>query len=262
MARPDRFIALLLAGVLCAAPALGYIVYLKDGSRLIAKEKYTISGPNAIIILQNGAQTMIAASEIDVATTEEINKTNPGSAMVLEGGKVTDLPQATPPPTQTRLKDLINNQTIGLRTLPESRRPKERSNAAGSAPKTLAGYEDFAHLARAPYNATEIAATLTNGFQGQGFEGVQIFQGTTPKRPLLEITTASEASVFRALLTSAQSLLSARQHHGDAVEALDVLLLTPNGARAGQFVLSPDQAADLMSRKADLTAFYVENVQF
>ena len=56
-----------------AIPAHAYTIYLKDGSTLIAKEKYRVEEGKAIITLQNGTQTFIDASEIDVARTERTN---------------------------------------------------------------------------------------------------------------------------------------------------------------------------------------------
>lgn len=257
-----RLLAVALFVALAAAPAAAYIVFLKDGSQMIAKEKYRVVGDKAIIVLQNGTSTSIAANEIDVARTEEVNRSRYGSAMLLEEGKVTTLTQATPPPPRPRLGDLIQKDQVGLRNLPEARRPSNASSASSKAKKTLAGYDDLMRHPQTPYRNTDVATTLAKAFQGQGFEEVKIFQGTSPARPLLEVATASEASVFRALLTSAQALLASRQAHGGAVEAVEVVLSTPSGSRAGQFLLTPDQASDLMNRRVDVTTFYVDNVQF
>ena len=51
--------------LLIAAPLTAYTIYLKDGSRLIAREKYTLEGDRALIVLQNG--TLNLAAKVSVA---------------------------------------------------------------------------------------------------------------------------------------------------------------------------------------------------
>ena len=73
-----------------AIPANAYTIYLKDGSRLIAKEKHLIEEGKAIIVLQNGTRTFIEASEIDIPRTKQANLGDYGTALVLEGGQLID----------------------------------------------------------------------------------------------------------------------------------------------------------------------------
>ena len=44
--------------------------------------------------------------------------------------------------------------------------------------------------------------------------------------------------------------------------AFELLFTTPARERAGQFVLTPDMATELVAKKVDVTAFFVRNVQF
>ena len=80
MLRRNLSLALIL--LFLAAPMAAYTIYLRDGARLIAKEKYTLDGDRALIVLQNGTQTFLAASEIDVPRTDAANRNNYGTAMV------------------------------------------------------------------------------------------------------------------------------------------------------------------------------------
>jgi hypothetical protein len=57
------------------------------------------------------------------------------------------------------------------------------------------------------------------------------------------------------------ALLHVRQTN-PSVAALELLLLTPAKKRAGQFVLTPRMAEELVARKVEAGAFYVRNVQF
>ncbi|HMB52750.1 MAG TPA: hypothetical protein VKU40_05500, partial [Thermoanaerobaculia bacterium] len=72
------FVALAVAVLLAALPAAAYTIYLKDGSRMIARDKYEIKGDQAVFVLQSGTRTTIDLDEIDVARTEKANESNLG----------------------------------------------------------------------------------------------------------------------------------------------------------------------------------------
>lgn len=258
---PSPFVrACLLAAccLLAALPLCAYTVYLKDGTHIRAKEKYRLEGGRAIITLLNGTQSFIDAREIDVKRTEEANRVDYGGNAV-----VVQTPQETvaPPPSQERtLRDLIASREAGPRDLPEVRRTDQRQ-AARSQAKTRAGFFDFSTLARKPYPQIEMASELQGFFRAQGVEELEIFQGTQANRPLLEITTPSEGAVFRALAVSASALMHIRGTH-PRIEAFELLMTTPDRKRAGQFVLTPEDAAGLAAKSVELSAFFLENVQF
>jgi hypothetical protein len=254
--------ALLLA-LLVAAPLLaaGYTIYLKDGSHVVAKEKYRIENGRAIITLLNGTQTFVPASQIDAKRTEEVNRSGYGSAVVLPGTPQ-EVGQAPAEPRKEKtLADLIAARAAAPRELPGSRRATADS-APGRLTRTKAGYVDFATLARKPYSHAEVTAELQQFFRGQGIEGVEIHDGSRGDHPLIEITTNSEGSVFQALTTAANALLHLRGLFPSRVAAFDLLLSTPARERAGQFVLTPELASDLVSKRVDVTSFFVKNVQF
>jgi hypothetical protein len=93
-------------------------------------------------------------------------------------------------------------------------------------------------------------------------EGVEIYQGTQSGRPLAEITTSSEGSVFKALSVGANAVLHIRDRFPQTVSGLELVMVTPARERAGQFVLTPEMAEDLVAKRVNLVAFYLENVQF
>ena len=101
-----RGLVLALVAVLTASPLLAYTIFLKDGSRIVAKEVHRIEGDRVIITLPNGTETFIALDEVDLEQTEEFNKTNLDGAMLLEGGETKAMPIETPEETST-LRDLI-----------------------------------------------------------------------------------------------------------------------------------------------------------
>jgi len=261
--RFPRLAILALLGLFLAAPLLagGYTIYLKDGSRLVAKEKYKVVNGRAIITMLNGTQTFVPASQIDAKRTDEVNRNGYGGALVLPGTPEDVGPAPVQPPKDKTLADLIAARAAAPRELPGNRRDKPEASA-GSVVKTKAGYVDLASLARKPLANPEVTAELQQFLRGQGIDEVEIYQGTRPDQPLLEITTNSEGSVFKALTTAANALLHLRDLFPNRVAAFELLLTTPERERAGQFVITPDMATELVAKKVDVTAFFVKNVQF
>ncbi|HKI04063.1 MAG TPA: hypothetical protein VKK31_18935 [Thermoanaerobaculia bacterium] len=252
------FLALLTTAPLMAA---GYVIYLKDGSRIAAKEKYRIENGRALITLPNGTQSFVPAGQIDVRRTDEANRDGYGGAVVLPGASQDLSAAATQPVKDKTLADLIAARDAAPRELPKSRREKSEPTP-GHLLKTKAGFYDLATLARKPYPHGDVTSALQQFFRGQGLEGVEIYEGTRADRTMIEISTNSEGSVFKALTTASNALLHIRGLFPDRVAALELLLTTPSRERAGQFVLTPDMATDLISKKVDVTSFFVKNVQF
>jgi hypothetical protein len=252
------FVLLIMIPMMMAAA--GYVIYLKDGSTVTAKEKYRIENGRALITLLNGTQSFIPASNIDVKRTEEANKTGHGSAVVLPGAPQ-EVGTAGPGVKDKRLADLIVSKVAVPRELPTNKRDKNDS-AAGRLVKTKAGFYDLSTMTRKPYPHAEVTGELQQFFRGQGVEDVEIYEGTQGDRALLEISTNSEGSVFKALTTASNALLHVRGLYPERVVAFELLFTTPSRERAGQFLLTPDDATDLISKKVDVTYFYVKNVQF
>ncbi len=257
-----RFIALLGLLASAAFAASGYMVYMKDGSTITAKEKYKVDKQGrAVITLLNGTQTFIALAQIDVARTDQMNRDGYGSAVVIPGSPQDVTPAPGRPQKDRTLADLIKSREAAPRELPGSHREKA-TPAPGRLMKTKAGFNDLATLPPKPYPHTEITTELQQFFRGQGLEEVEIYEGTQSDRPLLEITTNSEGSVFKALSTAANALLHVRDLYPNKVGALELLMTMPSRERAGQFVLTPDQASELAAKTVDIGSFFVRNVQF
>ncbi|MFQ5350326.1 MAG: hypothetical protein ACE5EG_07785 [Thermoanaerobaculia bacterium] len=251
MLRRNLSLALIL--LLLAAPIAAYTIYLKDGSRLIAKEKYSLDGDRALIVLQNGTQTFLAASEIDVARTEAANRNNYGTAMVLQDGQFTETAPAPESKRQESLTDLAGRSQAQPRQ--QARRPVPARPPSGD-------YLDLLSSQRQPFRNLDLAGEIQEVFLAQGVASVQFAQGTAADRVLLEITTDSEASVFRALEVAADALLHVRTRTSAPVSAFEIVLVTSSRSRGGQFLLDPVLASQLADGAIELPAFYVQNVQY
>lgn len=256
MRRPLLISVLTLA---LAAPLSAYTVYLKDGRTIQTKDKPRIVDGRAIVILLNGTEAAFDAREIDSRRTEEMNKKNLGAAELIDGGPSGNPPPAAAPQGQSpsRLTDLAA-RGVGPRDAPARRNP----SSASAGGRTATGFPDFLTTPRTPYADAAVASELRTFFLGQKVEGVAIYQGTQSGRPLAEITTSSEGSVFKALSVGANAVLHIRDRFPQAVSGLELVMVTPARERAGQFVLTPDMAEDLVAKRVNLVAFYLENVQF
>jgi hypothetical protein len=263
--RVSRPALLALLGLLAASSlmlaAAAYTVVLKDGSTLVAKEKYTVQNGRAIITLLNGTQTFVPADQIDIKRTEQQNRLGIGSGVLIPGSPQDVGTVPVQPRKDETLADLIHKQGAGARDVPGTKRQKDQP-AAGRLLKTKAGYDDFSTFPRKPYPHADVTAQLQQFFHAQGLEAVEIYEGTQSDRPLIEISTNSEGSVFKALNTAATALLQVQSTFPNRLSAFEVLLTTPSHERAGQFVLTPDMATELVAKKVDLAYFFVHNVQF
>ena len=204
----------------------------------------------------------MALDKIDIPRTDAANKGGYGTGVVIPGS-----PQdvGTPPaqiPRDQTLGDLINKKGAGPRDVPTTTKRDKDTPGSGRLVKTKAGYNDFAALARRPYSHADLTAALQQFFRGQGVDDVEIFEGSAGDHPLVEISANSEGSVFKALNSAAAGLLQIRDSFPGRVAAFDVLLTTQSRERAGQFVLTPEMASELVTKKVEVTAFFVKNVQF
>lgn len=267
-----RNTAVFLLAFLVALPALAYKIYLKDGSFVVAKDKYKIVGDKALLTLGNGTQVSYDAAQIDVERTENSNQTDYGSAVILNDGKAEPLAkQLQPEPKKATLSDLIKQRKAGIRRPEVSQRSGNaatapRTGPTGTGPRnpgvTATGASDFGSLQQKAHSNGEIVSEIQQYFRSQGVAEMAVFTGTTGTRPLVRVNTSSEAAVFRALTVASNALLEIRARHGQALAGFDLLLLGEGGGRAGQFSLDPGMASELAEKKIEAASFYVKYVDF
>lgn len=262
--QPIRLLAAALLGLLLSltgsSPLTAYVVVLQDGSRMVAEKEYEVRDGKAIITLPNGTETFIDADEIDREATLKANRQGYDKAVVIEGGDTRQVKTA-PEATERRktLADLAGPGTRVDRLEPHRRGARERESGAARTP---AGYPDLSSLPPRPFHDLDLASEVQRFFRGQGVDGVDLYQGSGPSRLYAEITTNSEASVFRTLEVAAEALLAALDSHPGELAALELFLATADRERAGQFVVTPELARELVGGEVEISRFYVEHVQF
>ncbi|MDH3744928.1 MAG: hypothetical protein OES47_07500 [Acidobacteriota bacterium] len=251
---PHRLQRLLLVALLAAVaiPAFSYTVYLKDGSKLASDGPPVIKNGKAIITLQSGMRTSISADEIDLERTRAENKDDYGSAVVLGGaGATREVTVPVPDERSDRVSDLIARGAVTRRERPQSRR------------EHVLDPTDLQNWQRVPYHDNlDLVSEIQGVFRGQGFESVGVYRGTQPRRLLIEIETNSESAVFRGLKVAAGALNRAVGLHPRDIEALEVVLATASNERAGEFVVTAADAAELLAEGAEVSTFFVKSVRF
>ncbi|MGB5176468.1 MAG: hypothetical protein WBQ30_17155, partial [Thermoanaerobaculia bacterium] len=95
-----------------------------------------------------------------------------------------------------------------------------------------------------------------------GVESVQMYEGSDGTRAFLEITTNSEAAVFRTLDATADTLLHLINRFPDRIQSLEILMFTSDRDRAGQFHITREVAVALADKEMDTSEFFIQHVQF
>jgi hypothetical protein len=259
-----RSLAAAVLLLLLAVPGFAYTVVLKDGSKVQAKKKYRIVGDKAMITLVNGSESFLLLAQIDIPATDRLNQNDyGGTAVVIDSGK----PQAPPPPQASApapaqpgsLAELIKRRQLESR-VPEPKIRPQSPSAPAPMPRSTRFYETPAgKTSRRAYPNTSVTDSLATYLRGQGLDEFRLYAGSKSGRVLVEATTASEASAFKTLTVTANALLEVK---GREVAAIELTMQTPAGERAGTFLITPEQAAQLSTNKIEVSAFYVRNVQF
>jgi hypothetical protein len=266
----------LLALVLLFAawPLAAYVIIFKDGTKLEAKEKYKVQGKLAIITLPNGATTTYPLDKIDIAKTDSGNF---GSATVVQGGGGSLDEMAgkliaeavNTPSNQANLSKLAAQRRSTLPPAPSARNtPAPAAPASAAAPaktgpvKTPGGYLDLQREPRVALADSSLGSVLGDLLRAHGVDRASVYQGTQPNRLLLEVTATSEGTVFQAIAAAAQAVLEIESKRPGAVEALELFVTTDRHQRAGQFLITRDRAQELVTKRLDLTSFYVKYVEF
>ncbi len=245
-----RFLLALLL-VTSAGPAAAYTVYLKDGSTIEASGPYVVDGARAIITLPSGTATEMPLTEIDVERTQTSNRGLLSDALVLQDGEMVDLEtaRAARPPKRETLGDRIAR---GQTTLSAASRAAPGAPAPSLAPSSPAP--------RQPLEAG--ADFLQQIFASEGVTGVAFYQGEVAGQPRIEVTSDTEAGVFRGLLVAAYALQQTRQAGAAPLASVELHFVTSQGKSAGDFLLTPELAADLTASRVAPSEFYVEQVRF
>jgi len=237
---------LLLAGVASTAQAV-YVVLLRNGTRLVAREKYEVKGASAWITLKNGTLTSVPLSQVDVPATDKLNARNLGDAVPLDWADQEQRPLATPTPTPS-----VAN--LG-RIRPGAGGPV--GEAARPTPTPGISYR------AATYSDPQVDQAFQQGLESYHLYLYRTSVGTRPTYYFMEVQVNGQEEVLRVLQAVSMTYHLLRDKAPDrAPERVELQLLNESGREAGLFRMSPEDAAELVTGAITPEDFFVRNVIF
>ncbi len=241
-----------------AAPLWGYVVLLKDGTKIVTREKYRRDGDKVVLVLPSGTETFIEASEVDFEGTDQLNTDDLGQARLIEEQADARTVEEQPAPYRPEsLREIAGRTSLSL---PRAREADEEQ--AAELPLTPAGFVDLQRVERKPLADEEVTGEIGQFLTSQGAEGFKLFQGTGEGHVMLVMTASSEAAVFKSLRDAAAALAQAQNRLPSRIAVLELLLVSERGQRAGQFALTGEIARELDSGAVDPATFFYRYVQF
>jgi hypothetical protein len=247
-----QLLSVLALFFLVATASHAVIIYFKDGSKEVIADSYRIEGNRVIAVLQSGQETAIRLDAVDIEKTEAMAKVAKGSAVVID--HTTGDPGAAIEQART-VADLMRERS----TLPTAIPLAERTSR--TLRYTPAGNVDFLASPRRELTPPARAQLIESLMQRHGLSDSAAYQGTQANRVLIDIVTGTRGEVFEALQTCAAMLIDLRAQWPE-VRGLEIAMATGTRSRAGQFVLTPEQAENLKSGGIKPEDYFVSNVLF
>jgi len=239
------FVGVLL--LLLAHEALAvYVVVLRNGTRITAKEKYQVKGPNAVFVTKIGTLTSIPLSQVDVQATEKANALNLGDAEALDW---VDIQRIFPTPTPTPQVSALGHIRPGIAT--------KEGDAAKPTPTPGIGYRE------GHYRDPQVDQAFQQILESYHLYLYRTSEGTQPAYLFVEIQVSGQSETLKALqaVSSAYQLL-AEKAPGRLPEAVEIQMLNEAGKETGLFRMTVADAAELVSGKITPDRYFVEKVIF
>ena len=219
-----------------ALPALGYVLVLKDGSKVLSTDKYEVKHGFAVFHLPNGTINQIPMAQLDVSATDKYNNENVGNAITWDSPNV-----IAAPPTKPRNRDSLTSYIQKHDTRPDL--PAKKTSApAAPAPQVDSGD---------PMVIREAARI---------FGSENISQYRVAPGPKVIFVADDENTVFHEM-TAAAKLTIALTASGRA-KSLDVEIVAGNGSAAGKFRMDADGVKALAEGDVTPSEYFVTNVIF
>ena len=243
--------------LLLCTPAFGYIVYFRDGTNLASKGPYRVEGDYALILLESGTETRVALSEIDELKTRRLNAIGVSDAVIIDEGQARGYrPGEGRQAEAGNLRDVIQRRRqLG------GEAPVLGDGGNDLLPETSAGYPDLTSAIRRPMDSQDREAEYADVLRSHGVKGFRVYQGATDAERALfvEVFTKDRLAVFEQLAALCNAT-------GDLIDqgasVVEVLLVDADRRRAGQFMLTGENAPLLVNERMTPQEFFVQFVQF
>ena len=241
------FVVLALLMAVTATAQDAYVVLLRNGERVVARQKYVVKGSMALVTLKNGTLTSIPLSQIDVAATEKLNARDLGDAVPLDWIDQSGKPIATPTPTPSvaRLGHIDEKLAI------------PQGPAAQATPTPGISLRGTA------YPDKEVDQAFCQGLESYHLYLYRTSEGTRPGYYFMQVQVNGQPEVLRALqaVTRTYQVL-AKDAPARAPKRVELQLLNESGREAGLFRISAEEANELAGGKVSPEDFFVQHVIF
>ena len=246
-------LALCLVWLRPAAAATGYVIFTKDGSRIEALEKPTVSGKNLRFLSKLGASQLIALDMVDKERTEKANMDGLGGAYVLDTpDQKTILPPVDKTPSLSQYIKEHKKNELGAAT--EAGRPAE-SPQGGPVVKFSKAEPSEVPLTLDP----QTNDVFMRAFDQASLRGARL--SPIPSGVRVQAVTETEQQIFWALGAVAKGLKESRAY-GRPVDKVDLWMVTASGDPAGHFTMSAEDADALLNNRITPAKYFVANVIF
>ena len=234
--------------LLAAQQALAvYVVILRNGERLVARERYKIQGTNAVFVKKNGTFTSIPLAQVDVDATEKVNGQGLGDAQLLEW---VDAKKVVPTPTPTPPVAALGHLNVGGLF-------KKDGPVAPPTPTPGVTFRE------AHYKDSKVDLAFQQGLESYHLYLYRTSEGTKPEYLFIEIQVNGQPETLKALqAVTATYRLLVQKAPDRTPERVELQMLNESGKEAGVFRLSAADAAELVSGKVTPESFYVQHVIF
>lgn len=239
----------MLFAVVGWAAQSAYVVILRDGTRVVGREKYTVKGNTALLTLKNGTLVSIPVDHIDFPATHKLNARNLGDAVPLDWADVEEESRPAPTPTPTPSLTSLGQIRTGMgRPVADAARPTPTPGIAYTG-------ADFADK--------RVVRAFEEGLERSRLYLYRIGRGTRPSFLVVELQVNGQPEVNKGLLAVCEVYhILATTAPDRAPERLEVRMLNESGREAGLFRLAPEEAAELATGKVTAVEFFQKHVIF
>ena len=239
-----KTLTLIVLTALVALPSFArYVVVLRDGTRYVAKQKWTVVNGKAIVQLENGQSLQLDPSLIDVPRSERDTRLGLTNANVVD---LNPTATATQPKQQPSLGDTIKlrRNTPAPATQPAPKQAPSTTPAPVSGPGQLPG---------------EVLDKFTRAFENLGiFEKKLTSSGARSLRA--EVTVDTEDRVFNAISATSYLMVRNAGVEGAQIDMVELFMRTTTGGSAGRFQMSREDAEALDKKKISQQEYFIRKV--
>lgn len=225
------------AVLLLSAPAFAtYYVVMKDGSRYLAKSKWTVVNGKAIVHLENGSTISLDPSGIDAAKSEEVTRMGGASVLAVEQTPANSAPK------QSSL-----GAAIRLRKLPGQQQPALTSTGPVQARPS------------GPLLGGEVVEKFERAYENVGiFEHKVVATGAHSLRA--DLTADNEEKVFNAISATSFLIMRNAGVSGAQVDMVELFMKTTTGGSSGRFQMTRADAQTLDSKQMSREDYFIRKV--